>query len=180
MSDKNAIVAVYDTHAEAEYAVKELQRAGFEMTKLSIVGKEYHSEQNIIGYYNAGDRVKSWGKRGAFWGGLWGLLSGAAFFVLPGIGPVVIAGPLAAWVVGAMEGAAVVGGVSAIGAGLYSLGIRKNSIIKYDSALKADKFLLVAHGTVAEVMSAKEILELTEPDALDTHLSEEPGALSAA
>jgi hypothetical protein len=180
MSDKNAIVAVYDTHAEAEYAVKELQRAGFEMTKLSIVGKEYHSEQNIIGYYNAGDRMKSWGKRGAFWSGLWGLLSGAAFFVLPGIGPVVIAGPLAAWVVGAMEGAAMVGGVSAIGAGLYSLGIPKNSIVKYDSALKADKFLLIAHGTAAEVMSAKEILQLTEPDALDTHLSEEPGALSAA
>jgi hypothetical protein len=180
MSDKNAIVAVYDTHAEAEYAVKELQRAGFGMKKLSIVGKEYNSEQHIIGYYNAGDRMKSWGKRGAFWGGLWSLLSGAAFFVLPGIGPVVIAGPLAAWVVGAMEGAAVVGGVSAIGAGLYSLGIPKNRIIRYDSALKADKFLLVAHGTVAEVMSAKEILELTEPDALDTHLSEEPGALSAA
>jgi hypothetical protein len=79
-----------------------------------------------------------------------------------------------------MEGAPVVGGVSAIGAGLYSLGIPKNSIVKYDSALKADKFLLVAHGTAAEVMSAKEIFQLTEPDALDTHLSEEPGALSAA
>ena len=180
MSDKNAIVAVYNTHAEAEHAVKELQRAGFEMTKLSIVGKEYHTEEHIIGYYNAGDRIKSWGKRGAFWGGLWGLLFGAAFFVLPGIGPVMIAGPLAAWVVGALEGAAVVGGVSAIGAGLYSLGIPKNSIVKYDSALKADKFLLVAHGTAAEVMSAKEILQLTEPDALDTHLSEEPGAMSAA
>jgi hypothetical protein len=180
MSDKNAIVAVYNTHAEAEYAVKELQKAGFEMTKLSIVGKEYQTEQHIIGYYNAGDRIKSWGKRGAFWGGLWGLLLGAAFFVLPGIGPVVIAGPLAAWVVGALEGAAVVGGVSAIGAGLYSIGIPKNSIVKYDTALKADKFLLVAHGTVAEVMSAKEILQLTEPNGLDTHLSEEPGAMSAA
>jgi hypothetical protein len=84
MSDKNVLVAVYDTHAEADHAVKELQRAGFEMVKLSIVGKEYHSEQNIIGCYNASDRMKSWGERGAFWGGLWGLLSVAAFFALSG------------------------------------------------------------------------------------------------
>ena len=110
MTNENAIVAVYDDHAAAEEAVDQLKRTGFDMTKLSIVGKDYHTEENVVGYYNGGDRMKYWGKMGAFWGGLWGLLFGAAFFVVPGIGPVLVAGPVAAWIAAALEGAAVVGG----------------------------------------------------------------------
>jgi len=69
MSKENAGVAILNTHTEAENAVKELQRAGFDLKKLSIVGKDYHTEENVVGYYNAGDRMKYWGKLGAFWGG---------------------------------------------------------------------------------------------------------------
>jgi len=67
MANENAIVAVYNSHVEAEEAVDRLKRAGFDMTKLSIVGKDYHTEENVVGYYNAGDRMKYWGKMGAFW-----------------------------------------------------------------------------------------------------------------
>src|SRR5271165_3465449 len=147
MTKDDAIVAVYNSHEEAEEAVAQLQRGGFDMKKLSIVGKDYHTEENVVGYYNAGDRMKYWGSMGAFWGGLWGLLVGAAFFVIPGIGPVLVAGPLAASIIAALEGAVAVGGLSAIGAGLYSIGIPKDSIVRYDVALKADKFLAIAHGT---------------------------------
>jgi hypothetical protein len=146
--DTNATVAVFDTHTEADDAVKELQKAGFDMKKLSVVGKDYHTEEQVVGYYNAGDRIKHWGKFGAFWGGLWGLLFGAAFFWVPGIGPVLVGGPLVAWIIAALEGAVLVGGISAIGAGLVSLGIPKDSIVEYESALKAGKFVVVAHGTV--------------------------------
>jgi hypothetical protein len=172
MSDKNSIVVVYDTHTEAEAAVNELHKSGFDMRKLSILGKEYHTEEHVVGYYNAGDRMKYWGKMGAFWGGLWGFLVGAAFFVVPGIGPVLIAGPLAAWVVAALEGAVVVGGLSVVGAGLYSIGIPKDSILRYESALNADKFLLIAHGTADEVMRAKDILRTTRPDEVQVHFAE--------
>ncbi len=158
MSDKNAVVAIYESHAEAEEALKELQKAGFDMKKLSIVGKDYHTEENPVGYYNAGDRMKRWGKSGAFWGGLWGLLLGSAFFAIPGIGPVLIAGPLVAWIVGALEGAVVVGGLSAVGAGLYSIGIPKDSIVEYETAIKSDKFLVLAHGSADEVEKARGIM----------------------
>ncbi|MCG7854081.1 MAG: general stress protein, partial [Methanosarcinaceae archaeon] len=84
MSEKNAAVAIYNTHVEAEKAVKELQKSGFDMKTLSIVGKDYHTEEHVTGYYNAGDRMKYWGKLGAFWGGIWGLLFGSAFFFVPG------------------------------------------------------------------------------------------------
>ena len=105
------------------------------MKKLSIVGSDIHKDEHVVGYYNAGDRMKYWGKMGAFWGWIWGLLFGSAFFLIPGIGPLVVAGPLVGWIVGALEGAVVVGGLSAIGAGLYSLGIPKDSILKYETAL---------------------------------------------
>ena len=92
MSEQNAVVAIYESHAQAEEALKELQKSGFDMKKLSIVGKDYHTEEHVVGYYNAGDRMKRWGKTGAFWGGFWGLLFGTAFFAIPGIGPVLVAG----------------------------------------------------------------------------------------
>jgi len=169
MNEMNTAVAVYSNHSEAEEAVKELQKAGFDLKKLSIVGKDYHTEENVVGYYNAGDRMKYWGKWGAFWGGLWGLLLGAAFFAIPGVGPVLVAGPLSASIVAALEGAVVVGGLSAIGAGLYSLGIPKDSILRYETALKSDNFLLVAHGTAEEVAKARDILRTTRPSELNVH-----------
>jgi hypothetical protein len=130
------------------------------MKNLSIVGKDYHTEEHVVGYYNAGDRMAFWGKLGAFWGGFWGLLFGSAFFFIPGIGPVVVFGPLVSWIVAALEGAVVVGGLSALGAALFSVGIPKDSIIKYEKALKADKFLVIAHGTPDQVTNAHRILGL--------------------
>src|ERR1700743_52610 len=157
MTDTNAVAAVYETHAAADDAVKELQKAGFDMKKLSVVGKDYHTDEQVVGYYNAGERMKHWGKLGAFWGGLWGLLFGAAFFWVPGIGPILVGGPLVASIIAALESAVVVGGISAIGAGLVSIGIPKNSIVEYESALKVGKYVVVAHGTADDVAKAKNI-----------------------
>ena len=172
MSTNNSVVAVYHTHPEADQAVKELQRGGVDLHKLSIVGKGYHTDEQVVGYYNTGDRMKYWGKTGAFWGGFWGLLFGSAFFAIPGIGPVLVAGPMVAWIVGALEGAAVFGGLSAIGAGLYGMGIPKNSVVQYELALKTDKFLLMVHGTAAEVERAKDIIESTRPINVTLHSAE--------
>ena len=173
MATFDSVVAVFQTHSEAERAVKELQRTGIDMRSVSIVGKDYHTDEQVVGYYNAGDRMKRWGKTGAFWGGFWGLLFGSAFFAIPGIGPILVAGPLVAWIVGALEGAAVVGGLSAVGAGLYSIGIPKNSVIEYETAVKSDRFVLIVHGTAAEVAKAKEVLDSTQPARLDVHSQQE-------
>ena len=169
MSKQNSVVGIYKTHTEAEAAVKELQKSGFDMKKLSVVGKDYHTEENVVGFYNAGDRMKFWGKLGAFWGGLWGILFGSAFFVIPGLGQLVVLGPLVMIIVGALEGALVTGGLTALGAGLYSIGIPKDSIIKYETALKSDKFLVIAHGSAGDVARAKSILESTSKEDLVVH-----------
>lgn len=172
LSERNAVVAVYDTHTAAEDAVKALEQAGIDMRTLSIVGKGTHTDEHVVGYYNTGDRMKYWGKTGAFWGGLWGLLMGSAALAVPGIGPVLVAGPLVVWIVGALEGAAVVGGLSAIGAGLYGMGIPEYSVVQYETALKTDKFLLMVHSTAGEVEKARGILESTRPVHVNLHAAE--------
>jgi len=170
------VVAVYDTHEDAEQTVKGLQNSGFDMKKLSIVAKNPHAEEHVVGFYNAGDRIKHWGGTGAFWGGIWGLLFGSAFFAIPGLGPVLVAGPLVAWIVAALEGAVVVGGMSVLGASLFSIGLPKDSVIKYELALKTDKYLVLAHGTAEEAAGARGILQGTHPTELHVHSLEHASA----
>ncbi len=165
----SAVVALYETHHEAEQAVRELQQSGFDMQKLSIVGKDYYTEEEVVGYYTTGDRMKVWGKTGAFWGGLWGLLFGSAFFVIPGIGPLLAAGPVVGWIVGALEGATVVGGFSALGAGMFSLGIPKDSVIEYETQIKAGKFMVIAHGSPDEVSQTQAAFATTQHQSMQTH-----------
>jgi hypothetical protein len=159
MAETNAVVGVYDPHTETELTIKELQRSGFDMNKLSIVGKDYHTEKPVIGNYDAGDQMKVWGEMASFWGGLSGLLFGSGFFFIPGIGPVIVFGPLVSWIVRALKGAVRIGELSALGAGLHSIGISQNSIAQYETALKSDKFLVIAHGTPDDIAKARGILE---------------------
>jgi hypothetical protein len=155
---KNSTIGIFQTHTDAEDAVKGLEKAHFKLTDLSIIGRDYQTEESVIGYYNAGDRIKYWGKQGAFWGGIWGLLLASGFFWVPGVGPLLVGGPLVAAILSGLEGATVMGGLSALGAGLFSLGIPKDSIVRYETAIKAGQFVLVAHGTAQEMEKARGIL----------------------
>jgi uncharacterized membrane protein len=169
MAENDSVVAIFTNHTDAEEAIKELQKSGFDMTKLSIVGKDYHTEEHVVGYYNMGDRVASWGKAGAFWGWIWGLVFGSAFLFIPGIGMVMVGGPIVSWLIGALETAVVVGGLSALGAALLTAGIPKDSVLRYETALKANKFVVIAHGTTAEVEKAKGILDSYKAEDTTIH-----------
>jgi hypothetical protein len=162
-------VAIYNTHTDAEAAVKNLQDSGIDMKLLSIVGKDYRPEDHVVGYYKTGDRLRYWGKLGAFWGGIWNLLVGEAFFWMPGVGPILVGGPLVSSIVSALEGATVHNGLTALGSALHTMGIPKSSVINYESALKANKFLLIVHGENGDASKAKEILRNTEPIELAAH-----------
>ena len=169
MSKVDSVVAIYETHQQAEAAVKELQESGVDMKSISIAARDTHTDEHVVGYYNAGDRMKYWGKVGAFWGGFWGLLFGSALFAIPGLGQILVAGPLVAWIVAGLEGAVVVGGASAVGAGLVSIGIPKDSVIEYETALKSDHFMLVVHGTPEDVERAKQIISGTRHVSYAVH-----------
>jgi hypothetical protein len=80
-----------------------------------------------------------------------------------------VLGYIAATLISAVESAAVVGGLSALGAALFGIGVPKDSVIQYETALKADGFLVMAHGTSADMARAKAILGAANPLRLDVH-----------
>lgn len=180
MDHSNAAVAVFSDHGAAETAVKKLTAAGFNMKQLSVVGKGYHTEEKVVGFYNVGDRVAFWGTRGAFWGGLWALFFGGLFITTPLVGPVVAVGYLATSAIAAIEGAAVVGGLSALAAALYSIGIPKDSVLQYESAIATDGFLVMVHGTADDIARAKTVLDTTAATSVDTHATATATAMPVA
>jgi uncharacterized protein YqgC (DUF456 family) len=166
-------VAVFDRHDQAEQAIRKLQHGGFDMTKLSIIGRDYHTEEHAVGFYNAGDHVKHWGKLGAFWGTVFGILFAPAFFFIPGIGPILTGGLIGSILMGTIEGAAVGAAVGA-GSGVFvaaltSLGIPKEGIVRYQAELKANKFLLIASGTPVDTEKARALLAQAGASEVQVH-----------
>ncbi|HPG60609.1 MAG TPA: DUF1269 domain-containing protein [Casimicrobium sp.] len=159
MEQKHPSIFIFQTHEEAEDAIHALSRSGFDVKKLSLVGKGYHTEEHPVGFYTAGDRIKSWGGVGAFWGGIWGVMLAPAVFFVPGLGLLAMAGPVVSALVGALEGVIVVGGLSALGAALTQIGVPKEQAIKYESALKFDKYVLMVHGSAEERAMASAVME---------------------
>ncbi len=166
---QDSVAAVFPNHQSAEAAVKALTAAGVPLKSISIVGKGYHTDEKVVGFYNMGDRVKFWGSRGAFWGGLWGLFFGGVFLTIPLTGPVIVLGYLAAAAVSAVEGAVVVGGLSALGGALAGIGIPRDSVLQYETAIAADGFLVMAHGATGEMAQAEYALKGLHPSQLELH-----------
>jgi hypothetical protein len=169
MDKLDTVIAVLADHPAAESAIKKLAQAGFDFKSLSVIGKGYRTEERVVGFYNTADRITLWGSRGAFWGGLWGLFLSGVFVVTPIAGPVVALGFIASMAIAALEGALIGGGLSALGAGLYSLGIPEDSILVYETEVTSDAFLVMVHGASEDVAYAKTILASANARRVDVH-----------
>jgi hypothetical protein len=170
----DAAISIFTDHNAAEAAIRKLAGAGFAMQNLSIIGQGYHTEEKVTGFYSTGDRVRFWGRQGAVWGGLWGLFTAGMFLTIPVVGSVVVLGAFAATLMIAIENALVIGGLSALGAALYSMGVPRDSVVAYEAAVKADGFLVMAHGTEGEVARARAILGTADAKVVEVH----PGVIA--
>jgi uncharacterized membrane protein len=161
----NSVVAVYHHHTEAEEAVHRLERAGIPIQKISIIGRNFQIREDVQGYYRPSDAALEGAGFGAWMGGLFGLLMGFGFFIFPPAGPLIVLGPLAGFIAGAIGGA----GMGALINGLMALGIPKDHALKYQARLQAGEFLVIVAGTTEEVNRAKEVLENSGEIELKTH-----------
>ena len=152
---QNAAIAVFDSHVDAQEAIESLCQSGFDTSRLSVVGREYHSPGRVFGCYGAGGHALHWGHSSAFWTGLWARLSGWAFLAIPKSEVILIAGPLAGSVVAALDNGPIFGNLSAFGAGLYSLGVPKDAVSAYEEAVRTGKFLVIAHGAASELAGVR-------------------------
>jgi hypothetical protein len=103
---QSALIGTYNNQVQAEEVLKALERSGYDIKKLSIVGKDYHMEEH--------------------------------------------------------EGSTGVGGLGAVDRVLVNLGLPKASVVKYETLLKSDMYLLIAHGTREEVGKARDIMEQSQ------------------
>jgi hypothetical protein len=151
------VIAVRDTQPAAQAVVAALERAGFDMTKVSLVGKGQAAGPHAHGLLALGDRVKEWVTPGGAWDAAWGLLLGAAVVMAPPVGIVVAAGPFVAALLAVLEGAVVVGGVSVIAAALTEIGMPSDRVANYEADVKANRYLVIVHGSAQDVAQATAI-----------------------
>jgi hypothetical protein len=159
--NQTTIAAIYPTHEAASRAVEALQRAGFDMKTVSIIGKGSETEENAFGFYTTGERILTWGGRGAFWGSLWGVLFGSAFLFVPVVGPLVVMGPLVLAMAAGLEGAALGGTAGILAAALTSSGLPEESVATYETAIREGSYVVVTRGGSEAVSQARSILGVT-------------------
>jgi hypothetical protein len=128
------------------------------MQNLSIIGKDFQAVEKPLGFVTTGTVAGEGAKVGAWTGGIFGLLVGAAFLILPGFGPVVIAGPLAAALLGGVEGAAAGAAFGGLAGALVGLGVSKDKAIRYESEVRAGKFMVTMQGDAPQVERAETLL----------------------
>jgi len=158
-AEQTAVIGVRNSHAEAEQLIRALQAAGVDMHRLSIIGKGYHTEAQPVGYYTLLDRFKRWLGLGSAWGALWGVAFGILFFWLPDFGPIYVADPFLNLVFVTLEGALVGGIVGAAATALSALSTSRRRPIKYVTQLRADKYLVLAHGTGEDIRHVRRAAE---------------------
>jgi hypothetical protein len=169
--EKNRVlVAVYADEAQAKAVVKELIDKNFQMDLISVLGRVHPIGDDTLGIYtlSPGERMKAWGKKGVFWGGLWGMLAGAAgLFLNPGIGAVAAAGYIVETIAGgAIVGAGAMAGAAALNqlaVAFHRAGIPEEQIQRLHQAVEAGKYIVMLRGAESELPQWRRTLETAAP-----------------
>jgi len=154
------VVGIYSNEARAQQLVEKLIREDYPMDQISLLSRAGGAGDDMLGvtYHDTGERMKVWGKHGAFWGAIWGLLAGASgMFVLPGLGALLVAGPIVEVLGAAIAGAAVAGGtmagaaaVSHLASALHRMGIPEDELAQIEAAIQAGQYVVILHCTPEE------------------------------
>jgi hypothetical protein len=139
------------------------------MRNVSIVGRDFQVDDEPVGFVTTGDCAAAGAEIGAFVGGIFGLCFGMAFLILPGLGFVVVAGPIAAALVGGEEGAVVGAVVGGLAGALVGWGVPSIHARKHETHVKQGKFLVLARGDSEAIEHAKQVLQLEGPDQLEAY-----------
>lgn len=163
------VVATFSSMEYVDAALRQLAAEGIPIENMSIITQNLESRTDVHGFIATGDVAKTAAGWAAWLGGIFGLLTGVAFLIVPGVGPVLAAGSAATWLLAAVEGA---GGGAALGALLGAATgpfVKKQHIPKYEQSLRAGKYLLIAHGDGDLVDRAQKLLNDSEAESVDRH-----------
>jgi uncharacterized protein (TIGR02271 family) len=167
------VVGLFDSFSDAQAVVRDLEREGFTRDDISIVAndangeytsttRETHKGDSESPEVRSGDTASGAGK-GAVIGGVAGLALGLAALAIPGIGPVVAAGPIATALAGAGVGAAAGGLIGA----LTHLGVPEEDARYYDEGVRQGGALVMVKASGERASRAAEILESSGAENVD-------------
>jgi uncharacterized membrane protein len=170
MMKENTLIAVYDNHDDAAWAVETLLQGGINKFHITVLGKGDQEEYDKFEFNKENEDAVFWGEQGAFWGALWGFLLGGLLVFVPGFGPLVASGPLIGSLSGLAAGATVGAALSAMVAWFMDLGMTEVEAKHYEDMLKQGKNLIIVQGSVEEVKKAKALLEKESRGKVKLHL----------
>ena len=169
--EKNhVLIAIYPNEEQANAVVKALIDKGFEMDLISILGKMRAIGDDTLGIYNlnVGERMKSWGKQGAFWGAL---ATAAGLFIVPEIGAIAAAGFIVeAIAAGAVAGAGAMAGAAALSqlaVAFHRSGIPEEKIGALHKAIEDGKYLVMLRGAESEIEQWRDMLAAGHAESID-------------
>jgi tetrahydromethanopterin S-methyltransferase subunit C len=164
MENKNkAVFGIYPNTAAAEAGVDRLLKAGFSNSDVSVLMADNESTRQFAHHKDtkAPEGTTTGATAGGVLGGTVGLLAGLGALAIPGVGPLIAAGPIMATLAGAGVGGAVGGLIGA----LVGLGIPEYEAKRYEGRVKDGGVLLSVHcSTSEEIDRAKELLKATGAD----------------
>lgn len=137
------VTGLFDNYDDASNAVRELQASGIPESDISVVASNSDNRHGD-GESNAAEGAAGGAGLGAAIGGAGGLLTGLGLVAIPGLGPVVAAGWLAATAVGAVGGAAVGGAAGGIVGALTDSGIPEDDAHVYAEGVRRGGTLVTA------------------------------------
>jgi hypothetical protein len=170
MSKKSTCVLLYSNHKNLEQDVSTLQNRSFDMKAVSIVGKVEQHKTHATGLYITAGQIRYQGNQDSFWNGLWLRLNGAGFFLLPDLGVLLAAGPIAHLLTKEYAGIDVGSGLSVLGQAFFGIGIPIDSIHQYEKSVNSEKLMLIIHGLHSDVEFACQLLH-SKTQQVTVHLA---------
>ncbi|WP_457595768.1 general stress protein [Hydrogenimonas sp.] len=156
---KSTVIGVYDKYEDVIETIEALDNAGIDKEYISVLGKGNENVKNRFEYYKHSQDAAFWGTQGAFWGAIMGFLVGGFLSWIPGVGPVIAAGPLMNALAGLAAGAVVGGAGSALVAVLVDWGLTEKEALRYENFIKEGKFLVLIHADEDVIDRAQKVLE---------------------
>jgi hypothetical protein len=157
---KTAVFGIYGSRSAAENAIDVLTESGFPITDVSVLVPESlgSNEMRTEKATKAPEGAAAGAGSGAVLGGTLGLLAGIGALAIPGVGPLIAAGPI----LSALAGIGVGGAVGGVAGGLIGMGIPEYEAKRYEGRLQKGGILVSVHcDTSEEVKQAKEIMKRT-------------------
>jgi hypothetical protein len=174
MLKENTTVSICENSNQVQGAVAKLAGAGFDLKRISVIGRAFGSNGKPVAYYTHGDRLACWGEQNEFWDKLIERAQEVVLFDCTGTGSLLVIGPIALWIIAVLNNSAIFNGLSVFGATLYSMGLPKERVQDYEEALRKGSYLMIVHGPADEIMQAKKILRTAKV----VHLREDSGSVN--